>query len=175
MVRNLRWGYAGLFWVIMAAIVLQFFLAGWGVFAFDGLDEFLPHFIVGDLIGLAMLVGVAVAFAARVPWKTTGINAGLFLVMFLQAFLTHVPVLDAGRLSIPFDAQGSSAIRARIASSDSASTIHSVSRSPSSGPAISTKPSSTRPSMKRACSSQPTCWRISRDQSHGPPRLTLTT
>ena len=100
MVRNLRWGYAGLFWVIMAAIVLQFFLAGWGVFAFDGLDEFLPHFIVGDLIGLAMLLGVGVAFAARVPWKTTGINAGLFLLMFLQAFLAHVPVRGIAALHV---------------------------------------------------------------------------
>ena len=100
MVRNLRRAYAGLFWVIMVAIVLQFFLAGWGVFAFDGLDEFIPHFIVGDLIGLAILLGVPLAFAARVPWKTTGINAGLFVLMFLQAFLAHVPVRGIAALHV---------------------------------------------------------------------------
>jgi len=100
MVRNFRRAYAGLFWVIMVAIVLQFFLAGWGVFAFDGLDEFIPHFIVGDLIGLAILLGVPLAFAARVPWKTTGINAGLFVLMFLQAFLAHVPVRGIAALHV---------------------------------------------------------------------------
>ena len=100
MVRNFRRAYAGLFWAIMVAIVLQFFLAGWGVFAFDGLDEFIPHFIVGDLIGLAILLGVPLAFAARVPWKTTGINAGLFLLMFLQAFLAHVPVRGIAALHV---------------------------------------------------------------------------
>jgi hypothetical protein len=100
MVRNLRWVYAGLFWVIMIAIVLQFFLAGWGVFAFAGLDAFIPHFIVGDLIGLAILLGVPLAFAARVPWKTTGINAGLFVLMFLQAFLAHVPVRGIAALHV---------------------------------------------------------------------------
>jgi hypothetical protein len=99
-VRNLRWGYAGLFWVIMAAIVLQFFLAGWGVFAFAGLDAYFPHFIVGDLIWLAMLVGVALAFAARVPWKTTGINAGLFGLMFLQAALAHIPMRGIAALHV---------------------------------------------------------------------------
>ena len=92
MVRYMRWVYPGLFWVITGAIVLQFFLAGWGVFAFDGLDAFLPHFIVGDLIGLAILLGVPIAFAARVPWKTTGINVGLFVLMVVQATLAHVPI-----------------------------------------------------------------------------------
>ena len=100
MVRNLRWAYAGFFWVITIAIVLQFFLAGWGVFAFDGLKEFEPHLIVGGLIGIGILLGVPFAFAARVPWKTTGFNAGLFVLMFLQATLAHVPVRGIAALHV---------------------------------------------------------------------------
>lgn len=91
MVGYLRWIYAGLFWVIAAALVVQFFLAGWGVFAFAGLPPFDPHRALGDLIGIAILLGIPLAFAARVPWRTTGINIGLFVLMFIQATLAFAP------------------------------------------------------------------------------------
>ena len=45
-----------------------------------------------------------------------------------------------------------------------------ISRSPDSGPPRTMNPSSTRESIKCACSSQPGSSRRSRDQSHGPPR-----
>jgi hypothetical protein len=91
MVRYLRWIYAGLFWVISAALVVQFFLAGWGVFAFAGIPPFDPHRALGDLIGIAILLGIPLAFAARVPWRTTGINFGLFVLMFIQGTLAFAP------------------------------------------------------------------------------------
>jgi hypothetical protein len=91
MVGNLRWIYAGLFWVISAAVVVQFFLAGWGVFAFSGLAAFDPHRVLGDLIGIAILIGLPLAFAARVPWRTTGLNFGLFVLMVIQSVLAFAP------------------------------------------------------------------------------------
>lgn len=75
---------------------------------------------------------------------------------------------------MPFRAQLSSASRRRTASSDGASITCRISRSPSSGPPRTTKPSSTSESMKVACSSQPSCPRRSRAQSHGPPRCRRT-
>jgi hypothetical protein len=91
MVGYLRWIYAGLFWVISAALVVQFFLAGWGVFAFSGLPPFDAHRALGDLIGIAILLGLPVAFAAKMPWRTTGINIGLLVLMFIQTTLAFAP------------------------------------------------------------------------------------
>ncbi len=92
MVRTMRWFYVGWLGIMVGLIVLQFYLAGYGVFAFNGLNGFGPHFLVGDLIGLASLVGIGLAFAARVPWRLTGINAGLFVLMVIQFLLAHTGV-----------------------------------------------------------------------------------
>lgn len=89
MARNMRRVYAVWFAVIVVAIVLQFYLAGYGVFGFSGLNGFGPHLVVGDLIGIAILIGIGLAFAARVPWRVTGINGALFVLMFIQAILAH--------------------------------------------------------------------------------------
>src|SRR5687768_17233196 len=78
-------------------------------------------------------------------------------------------------LSMPFTHHGSVANRSRIASSEGASTMCMVSRSPSSGPPRIRKPSSTRSSMNFACSCQPSCSRMSRLQSQGPPRSSRRT
>ena len=83
----LRGVYAGLFWLIGAAIVVQFFLAGWGVFAWAGLPPFDAHRGLGDLIGLLILLGIPLAFAAKVPWRVTYMNIGLFVLMIVQSFL----------------------------------------------------------------------------------------
>jgi len=53
--RYMRWIYAGWFGTIAVAIVLQFYLAGYAVFGFHGLNDFGPHLVVGDLIGIAIL------------------------------------------------------------------------------------------------------------------------
>ena len=63
----LRRIYAGWLTLITALIVLQLYLAGYGVFAFNGLKGFDAHLLVGDVIGIAILIGLGLAFAARVP------------------------------------------------------------------------------------------------------------
>jgi len=89
-----------LLWVVSGAIVLQFFLAGWGVFAWAGLPPFDAHRALGDLIGIAILLGIPLAFAARVPWRTTGINIGLFVLMFIQASLAYAPIRAIAALHV---------------------------------------------------------------------------
>src|SRR5579884_1577508 len=78
-------------------------------------------------------------------------------------------------VSIPFRSQLSSASLSRTSCSEEAATMCKTSRSPSNGPPSRIKPSSTRASMKPACSSNPSCSRRPRDQSHGPPRTLRTT
>jgi hypothetical protein len=85
--RALRSVYAGWFWFIGALLVLQFFLAGWGVFAWAGLPPFDAHRGLGDLIGILILIGIGLAFAARVPWRVTWMNIGLFVLMIVQFML----------------------------------------------------------------------------------------
>ena len=97
MVRYMRWVYAGWFVLITAAIFVQLYLAGYGVFGFDGLRGFDAHRFVGDAIGVAIMVSVLLAFAARVPWRATGINAALLVLMVIQGMLafTGVQVVSA--------------------------------------------------------------------------------
>jgi hypothetical protein len=92
--------YAGWFGFISAAIVLQLYLAGYGVFGFSGLNGFDAHFIVGDLIGIAILLGLVLAFAARVPWRLTRINIGLFVLMIIQVVLAHTGVRGFSALHV---------------------------------------------------------------------------
>lgn len=92
-----RWLYVGWLGIIVGAIVLQLYLAGYGVFAFNGLNGFNAHFLVGDLIGLASIVGIGIALATRQPRRIVGLN-GLFIVlMIIQFVLAHtgVPVISA--------------------------------------------------------------------------------
>ena len=67
MVRYMRRIYQGWLALISAALVLQLYLAGYGAFAFKGLPPFDAHRGLGDLIGIAILIAVGLAFAARVP------------------------------------------------------------------------------------------------------------
>jgi len=92
--------YVAWFGIIVGATVLQFYLAGYGVFGFHGLNDFGPHFVVGDLIGIAILLGIGLAFAARMPWRVTIINIVLFVLMFIQATLAHTGVQGVGALHV---------------------------------------------------------------------------
>jgi hypothetical protein len=92
--------YAGWFGFISAGIVLQLYLAGYGVFGFSGLNGFDAHFIVGDLIGIAILLGLVLAFAARVPWRLTGINLALFGLWIVQVVLAHTGVRGISALHV---------------------------------------------------------------------------
>jgi hypothetical membrane protein len=81
-------GYKGLAWAIFAAAVLQFFLAGLGVFEAADIG---PHRIVGLLlvpISLIFLILAGIASATgSISRGRVGLAALLFGLMFLQAFL----------------------------------------------------------------------------------------
>ena len=96
----LRRIYAGWLSVITAAIVLQLYLAGYGVFAFNGLNGFGAHFLVGDLIGIAILISLGVAFAARVPRQMLIFNGALVVLMIIQFLLAHTGVAVISALHI---------------------------------------------------------------------------
>jgi len=96
----LRRIYAGWLTFVTALIVLQLYLAGYGVFAFNGLKGFDAHLLVGDLIGIAILIGLGLAFAARVPRQMLMFNGALVVLMILQFILAHTGVQVISALHI---------------------------------------------------------------------------
>jgi len=96
----LRRIYAGWLTLITALIVLQLYLAGYGVFAFNGLKGFDAHLVVGDVIGIAILIGLGLAFAARVPRQMLMFNGALVVLMILQFILAHTGVQVISALHI---------------------------------------------------------------------------
>jgi hypothetical protein len=100
MVRYMRWIYFGWFAVVTALIVVQLYLAGYGVFAFNGLNGFGAHFLVGDLIGIAIIIGIGLAFAARVPRPVLATNGVLIVLMIIQFLLAHTGVAVIGALHV---------------------------------------------------------------------------
>jgi hypothetical protein len=89
MIRYMRGFYVGWLGLTSAAIVLQLYLAGYGVFAFSGVGAFGAHIFLGFLIGLGILVGIVLAFAAHVPWRITRINGVLSVLMVIQFVLAR--------------------------------------------------------------------------------------
>jgi len=96
----LRRIYAGWLTLVTALIVLQLYLAGYGVFAFNGLKGFDAHLVVGDMIGIAVLIGLGLAFAARVPRQMLMFNGALVVLMILQFILAHTGVQVISALHI---------------------------------------------------------------------------
>jgi hypothetical protein len=81
-------------WIILAAVIVQFFLAGMGVFA--GASNFQIHAYFGYSLFFVMLIVLLVAFAARLPRRAIGLTAVLPLLVFLQSVL-----IQAGRNGLP--------------------------------------------------------------------------
>jgi len=100
MTRYLRLFYVAWLGIIAAALVVQFYLAGYGVFAFAGLPPFDAHRGLGDLIGIAILLALIAAFAARVPWRLTAITAALFVLMVIQASLAFASIQGIAALHV---------------------------------------------------------------------------
>jgi len=96
----LRRIYAGWLTLVTALIVLQLYLAGYGVFAFNGLKGFDAHLLVGDVIGIAVLIGLGLAFAARVPRQMLMFSGALVVLMILQFVLAHTGVQVISALHI---------------------------------------------------------------------------
>ena len=82
--RVMRWAYVRYGWIILAAVVVQFFLAGMGVFV--GASNFPMHASFGYTISFLRLLGLLLAFAARLPWRTIGLTALLPVLVGLQSF-----------------------------------------------------------------------------------------
>ena len=85
--------FQGLAWTIFAAVLVQFFLAGTGIFGEEAWGDaaFNPHRITGLLLVptsliLLILAGVA-AFTKNLPGRTVGLAALLFVLFIVQAAL----------------------------------------------------------------------------------------
>jgi Family of unknown function (DUF6220) len=83
--RVMRWTYVVFAWIVLAAVIVQFFLAGLGVFA--GANNFQTHVAFGYTILFVMLIALLPAFTARLPWRTIGLTALLPVLVFLQSVL----------------------------------------------------------------------------------------
>src|SRR5438445_10425834 len=88
----LRRIYAGWLSLVAVLIVVQLYLAGYGVFAFNGLKGFDAHLVMGDVIGVAFLISLGLAFAARVPRRILMFNGALVILMIIQFVLAHTGV-----------------------------------------------------------------------------------
>lgn len=85
----MRWTYVVLAWILLAAVVTQFLFAGLFILG-GGTVEF--HVILGNLLFFAGLLLTLVAFAARLPWKATGLAALMTALIILQPTLAFFPI-----------------------------------------------------------------------------------
>jgi hypothetical protein len=93
--------------LILAAIVVQFFLAGYGVFGgrtsdtstakFPEVSTLDAHRALGDLIILLALILVLLALAAGKRGSDMGHPGGLFILTLVQSVLAHLGT-DTGAL-----------------------------------------------------------------------------
>jgi hypothetical protein len=72
-------------WLLLAAIVVQFFLAGLG--ALDNATFWVWHVTNGSVVGLLPLVLVGVGAFGRVPPRTLWLTAAVFGLVALQSVL----------------------------------------------------------------------------------------
>jgi hypothetical protein len=77
----MRWIYTVSAWLTLVVVIVQFFLAGLGVFAGD----FQMHVALGYAILFLMLLVLVIALVARLPWRTLGLTALLPVLVFLQS------------------------------------------------------------------------------------------
>ena len=90
----MRQVYAVFVWIYFAAVVVQFFLAGLGVFVNP--EDFGVHAMFGSLIALVGLVTLGLAFAARLPRRLVGLSALLPALVVVQ-----VALVELGRAFLP--------------------------------------------------------------------------
>ncbi|MDQ2787453.1 MAG: DUF6220 domain-containing protein [Chloroflexota bacterium] len=84
--------HGGLAWVILAAVIAQFFFAGLGVFGAAG---FGAHKMTGYLIEAASLILLILALAGRLGRMWTRLSALLFALTIVQSLLPSGPALVA--------------------------------------------------------------------------------
>jgi hypothetical protein len=97
MLSGARWVYLGLVWIYLAAIVVQVFLAGLGLFSAD--KDFEPHRSLGWILHLGPVLLLLGAVVSRVGLRTIWWNVALLLTVGVQPFLpglrNDVPLLAA--------------------------------------------------------------------------------
>lgn len=84
--------YAGLAWIILAAVGAQFFLVGLGLF---GATDLGAHRLVGYLTIPASLLLLILALVGRVGGARIGQSAALLGLTIVQSFLPKAPSLIA--------------------------------------------------------------------------------
>ncbi len=84
--------HGGLAWVILVAVIAQFFFAGLGIFGAAG---FGAHMMTGNLIGVASLILVILALVGRLGGVPIGLSALLFALTIVQSLLPRGPSLIA--------------------------------------------------------------------------------
>jgi hypothetical protein len=108
LVNILRKAYSVVCVVLIAQYVVQLYLIAAAIFtithagdsetdiyaAFKQADDrYLPaHQGNGDLAVIMALILLLLSFGARLPWKTTGLTAGLFALMLIQAVIPYPPL-----------------------------------------------------------------------------------
>jgi hypothetical protein len=92
--RAMGWTYVVSAWIILAAVIVQFFLAGMGVFV--DARTFHLHAYLGYSLFFVMLIVLLIAFAARLPWRAIGLSALLPALVLLQSIL-----IEIGRGGLP--------------------------------------------------------------------------
>jgi Family of unknown function (DUF6220) len=93
MIKVFRAIWAGLIWLIVLLIPIQFYLAGRGAFAFrlgsatGREDAWTAHAIFGSLIGVVVLLAMVSGAVAKLPRSLLGMTALLFVLMLIQVTL----------------------------------------------------------------------------------------
>jgi hypothetical protein len=85
--------HVGLAWVLLIAVLAEFFFAGLGVFH---ASDFQIHMMTGYTIGFASVLMLIVALAGWLGRTRILLSAWLIVLMFIQMWLVHsTPVLAA--------------------------------------------------------------------------------
>lgn len=84
--------HGGLAWIIVAAVVAQFFFAGLGLF---GATDLRAHRLTGSLIVPASLILLILALAGRLGMRQIGLSALLLVLTIVQNLLVRGPSLIA--------------------------------------------------------------------------------
>lgn len=85
--------WAGLIWLIVLMIPVQFYLAGRGAFAFHlgsaggREDAWAAHAVFGSLIGTVVLLATLSGAVAKLPRPLLGMTGLLFVLMLVQVIL----------------------------------------------------------------------------------------
>ncbi|TMB82716.1 MAG: hypothetical protein E6J39_08130 [Chloroflexi bacterium] len=81
--------FAGAAWILFAALIVQVFLAGVGLFVTTP-DSFGLHRGLGYILSLAPILIVLLALGARAPRRTIWLTVGLAVAAFVQSVLPEL-------------------------------------------------------------------------------------